>query len=426
MKNSITILIILVAGAGIGVFIDRWSSSPEEGITADAGSSEPTILYWKAPMDPNYRRDEPGKSPMGMDLVPVYAGASDEDEGIVNINPRVVNNLGVRTAAAEFGVLSRRIETVGFVGYDEETLQHIHMRVDGWIESLAITATGDAVRKGQTLFELYSPTLVNAEQEYLTAFRSSNSSLQEASHERLVALGVPASEIRRLKKTGVVNQRLTVTAQSDGFVADLAVREGVFITPASEVMSIAKLDRVWVLAEVFERQAGWIQPGQLAEVELEYLPGQRLRGTVDYVYPELDLKTRTLKVRMRFDNKAELLRPNMFARVTIHGTETAAVVNVPREALIRGGSVDRVVLALGDGKFRAQAVRVGIESGKRIEIRAGVREGDLVVTSGQFLIDSESNIDSALARMDASVITDEPGTDDMPSNDDAGDMEPDR
>jgi Cu(I)/Ag(I) efflux system membrane fusion protein len=426
MKNAITILLVLLAGAGIGIFVERWSSSPEEGTSADAGSSEPTILYWKAPMDPNYRRDEPGKSPMGMDLVPVYAGAGDEDEGIVSINARVVNNLGIRTAVAELGVLSRRIETVGFVGYDEETLQHIHMRVDGWIESLAITATGDAVTKGQTLFELYSPTLVNAEQEYLTAFRSSNSSLQKASHERLVALGVPASEIARLKKSGVVNQRLAVTAQSDGFVADLAVREGVFITPASEVMSIAKLDRVWVLAEVFERQAGWIQPGQLAEVELEYLPGQRLRGTVDYVYPELDRKTRTLKVRMRFDNKAELLRPNMFARVTIHGTETAAVVNVPREALIRGGAVDRVVLALGDGKFRAQPVRVGIESGKRVEIRTGIREGDLVVISGQFLIDSESNIDSALARMDASVITDEPDTDDMPSNGGAGDMEPDR
>ena len=403
MKNSMTVLVVLVAGIVIGVTVDRWLPGAKDDVAAGAGTTERTVLYWKAPMDPNYRRDEPGKSPMGMDLVPVYAGGADDDESVVSISPQVVNNLGVRTAAAKHGVLSRRIETVGYVGYDEDTLQHIHMRVDGWIESLAITATGDAVKTGQKLFELYSPTLVNAEEEYLTALRSNNPRLQKASHSRLMAFGVPISEINRLKKSGTVNQRLTVLAQSDGIVAELKVREGVYITPSSEVMSIAKLDRVWVLAEVFERQAGWIQPGQLAEVELEYLPGQRLQGTVDYVYPELDLKTRTLKVRMRFDNAAELLRPNMFARVTIHGTETPAVVHVPREALIRGGAVDRIVLALGDGRFRSQPVMVGIESGNRIEIRSGIAAGDLIVTSGQFLIDSESNIDSALARMSDSA-----------------------
>jgi Cu(I)/Ag(I) efflux system membrane fusion protein len=402
MKNLSTILIVLVIGVGIGVVASRWSSEPETAAMSDTAPAERKILYWKAPMDPDFRRDEPGKSPMGMDLVPVYASDSS-DASIVSIDPRVVNNLGVRTAAAQHGVLSRRIETVGYVGYDEDTLRHIHMRVDGWIESLAITATGDAVTKGQTLFELYSPTLVNAEEEYLTALKSSNTRLQQASRARLTALGVPASEITRLENSRKVSQRLTVSAQRDGFVANLEVREGVFVTPSMEIMSIATLERVWVLAEVFERQAAWIQPGQLAEVELEYLPGERLQGTVDYVYPELDPKTRTLKVRMRFDNEAELLRPNMFARVIIHGTETPAVVHVPRAALIRGGAVDRVVLALGNGKFRSQPVRIGIESGDRIEIRSGISAGDLVVTSGQFLIDSESNIEAALARMSDTV-----------------------
>jgi Cu(I)/Ag(I) efflux system membrane fusion protein len=196
---------------------------------------------------------------------------------------------------------------------------------------------------------------------------------------------------------------MAILAPNDGIVADLAVREGQFITPASDVMSIANLDRVWILAEVFERQADWIRPGQRAEVELDYLPGKRLQGTVDYIYPELDIKTRTLKVRLRFDNESGFFRPNMFARVTIHGTETAAVVHVPREALIRGGAIDRVVLALGDGKFRAQPVQIGIESGNRVEILSGVGTTDLVVTSGQFLIDSESNVESALARMDERV-----------------------
>lgn len=400
MKNTTTLIIILTAGIAIGFAVGRWSSGPAD--TADSGPTEPTVLYWKAPMDPNYRRDEPGKSPMGMDLVPVYASDSgmDDDESVVTISPQVVNNLGVRTAQVQYGVLSRRINTVGYVGYDEDTLQHIRTRVDGWIESLGVTATGDPVTKGQTLFELYSPTLVNAEEEYLTALRSGNTMLLKASGERLLALGVSAGEIDRLKRSRKVNQRLSVTAQKDGIIAELSVREGEFITPASEVMSIANLDRVWVLAEVFERQAGWIRPGQRAEVVLDYLPGKRLQGTVDYVYPELDRKTRTLKVRLRFDNKYNVFKPNMFARVTIHGDESSAVVHVPRESLIRGGITDRVVLALGDGRFRAQPVQIGIESGNRVEILSGLGSTDFVVTSGQFLIDSESNLESALARMD--------------------------
>lgn len=403
MKNIMTLLLVLIAGIGIGLFFGRGSSTPEGGAAGDAGQVERTVLYWKAPMDPNYRRDEPGKSPMGMDLVPVYASGGGDDESVVSISPQVVNNLGVRTEQAKYGILSRRIDTVGYVSFDEDTLQHIHTRVDGWIESLNITATGDPVSEGQVLFELYSPTLVNAEEEYLTALRSGNSSLLAASRKRLTALGVSSGETDRLKRTNTVNQTLTVIARSDGVVANLGVREGQFITPATDIMSIAKLDRVWVLAEIFERQAGWIQPGQRAEVELDYLPGKRLQGTVDYIYPELDLTTRTLKVRMRFDNTSDFFRPNMFARVTIHGTETAAVVHVPREALIRGGIVDRVVLALGEGKFRAQPVQIGIESGDRVEILSGIGTTDLVVTSGQFLIDSESNLESALARMDDRV-----------------------
>ena len=403
MKNTITFLIVLITGIGIGLAFSHWSSSPEYSAVTKSADTEREILYWKAPMDPNYRSDEPGKSPMGMDLVPVYAPDSGDDESVVTISPQVVNNLGVRTEQAQYSVLSRRIDTVGYVGYDEDTLQHIRTRVDGWIESLEVTATGDPVSQGQTLFELYSPTLVNAEEEYLTALRSGNSMLLRASRKRLVALGVSSGEINRLKQSRKVNQRLAVTAQRDGIVANLGVREGQYITPASDVMSIANLDRVWVLAEVFERQADWVRAGQRAEVELDYLPGKRLQGTVDYVYPELDLKTRTLKVRLRFDNKYGLFRPNMFARVTIHGTETPAVVHVSRQALIRGGTTNRVVLALGDGKFRAQPVQIGIESGDRVEILSGIGTTDLVVTSGQFLIDSESNVESALARMDERV-----------------------
>jgi len=401
MNKSIVISVLLLLAVAIGVGIGRWLPGPDAAMDMSQESGSREILYWRAPMDPNFRSDRPGKSPMGMDLVPVYADeAQTADAGLVTIDPRVVSNLGVRTAPVERGALSRRIETVGYVGYDEETLTQINTRVDGWIEHLTVTAAGDAVSRGQVLFELYSPTLVNAQQEHVAAMRSSNNALHEASLERLRALGMTPAEIDRLHETQTVEQRIRVFADNDGVVAQLGVREGVYVTPATNVMSIAALDRVWVLAEVFEREAAWVAPGQRADVRFDYLPDERWTGTVDYVYPELDPRTRTLQVRLRFDNAAGVLRPNMFARVEIFANETAPVLHVPREAVIRGGTVDRVVRALGGGQFRAQPVELGIEAGDRIEIRSGVSEGDVIVTSGQFLIDSESNIDTALTRMD--------------------------
>lgn len=410
MRKQILFAVIILAAIAAGAFVGRnWpasDNSTQRG--SDTGGRD--ILYWVAPMDANYRRDEPGKSPMGMDLVPVYADEVDAVPGTVKIDPTVVNNLGVRTTRAEKGPLSRRIETVGYISFDEDTLLHVHTRVEGWIEKLAVTATGDAVEKGQLLFELYSPTLVNAQQEYLAAVRSNNTALRSASKDRLVALGVTESEILRLQKNQSPSQRVRVYADSDGVIAHLGVREGIYVTPSTEVLSVARLDRVWVHAEVFERQSAWVIPGQEAVVELDYLPGKLWRGTVDYVYPELDPVTRTLKVRIRFDNEGEYLRPNMFARVALFGTETDPVVHVPREALIRGGSVNRVVLALGEGRFRSQPVEIGIESGDRVAILDGLAAGDVVVSSGQFLIDSESNIESALSRMDdpATEPVDEP------------------
>jgi Cu(I)/Ag(I) efflux system membrane fusion protein len=403
MNNKSLWIIFLLAAAIVGFLAGRIFAPGENGGTAatsDGGERE--ILYWVAPMDANFRRDGPGKSPMGMDLVPVYADEVDSQPGTVKIDPTVVNNLGVRTAQAERGELPRHIDTVGYVQFDEDTLHHVHTRVDGWIEKLATKATGDPVEKGQLLFELYSPTLVNAKQEFLAALRSNNTVLLQASRERLTALGVTESQIASLEKDRTAGQRVRVYAEADGVIAHLAVREGIYITPANEVMSIAELDKVWVLAEVFEREAAWVRPGQMAMVELDYLPGKMWHGTVDYVYPELDPKTRTLTVRIRFDNEDEMLRPNMFARVTIHAEDTGPVVHVPREAVIRGGSIDRVVVDLGEGRYRSRPVTLGIESNDRVAIRSGLEAGEKIVISGQFLIDSESNIEAALARMNSS------------------------
>jgi Cu(I)/Ag(I) efflux system membrane fusion protein len=269
MKKNIVIAAAIAAALAIGWFLGQGSTAPSRDNSA--ADAEREILYWVAPMDPNFRRDEPGKSPMGMDLVPVYADEVDSKPGVVSIDPTLVNNLGVRTAIAERGTLPRRIETVGYIGYDEDTLQHVHTRVEGWIEILAATATGDPVERGELLFELYSPTLVNAQQEYLAALASNNAGLRDASRDRLKALGVTDREIARLDEERQASQRVRIYAESDGVIAELGVREGMFVTPATEVMSIAQLDEVWVVAEVFERQSAWVEPGQEATVELERL-----------------------------------------------------------------------------------------------------------------------------------------------------------
>ncbi len=400
MKNTLYTSIAIVMAVALGFLIGRSNDGVAGG---DASGTEREVLYWVAPMDSSYRRDEAGKSPMGMELLLVYADEVDGQPGVIKIDPTVVNNLGVRTAIAKRGRLSRQIDTVGYVGYDEDTLHHVHTRVDGWIERLETKASGDPVTKGQLLFEFYSPTLVNAQEEYLTALRSNNSLLLKASRDRLAALGMNAGEVARLDRERTVRQRIRVTAQADGVIVQLGVREGAYVTPATDIMSVAQLDKIWVIAEVFERQSGWVKAGQHAMVELDYVPGKVWHGVVDYVYPELDAKTRTLKVRLRFDNTSNVLRPNMFARVTIEGEDFGDVIHVPRESVIRGGAVNRVVVVLGDGRFRVTPVKIGIESAGRVEIRSGLSVGDRVVTSGQFLIDSESNIKAALARMDGAI-----------------------
>ncbi len=358
---------------------------------------EKKLLYWVAPMDANYRRDKPGKSPMGMDLVPVY---DDGEEGLtVKISPAVENNMGVRTAIVKKDKLWRRIDTVGYVDFDENKISHIHLRTKGWIEKLLIKSEGERVKKGQLLFEVYSPELVNAQEEYLQALRSGRKGLSSASRERLEALGISAAQIKKLNKKRRSSQFVKIFAKQDGIVAKLNVREGMFVMPQKEVMSLADLSSVWILAEVFESQADWVKQGQSADVKLSYLPGRIWEGEVEYIYPSLDPKTRTLKVRLRFDNVDEALKPNMFAGVTIYGGAKREVIIIPREALIRTGNDERVIISVGEGRFQPRDVTAGIESGEYIEIIKGLAVGDKVVTSGQFLIDSEASLKASIARM---------------------------
>jgi Cu(I)/Ag(I) efflux system membrane fusion protein len=360
-----------------------------------AGSGERKILYYRHPHNPAITSDAPRKDEMGMDFVPIY----EEGGTSVKISPAVVQNMGVRTAVVERDKLWRRIDTVGYVDFDENRLSHIHLRIDGWIEKLAVKSEGERVSKSDVLFELYSPTLVNAQEEYLQALASGSQRLASASRERLRLLGVAAAQIDQLEKSRKVQQKLQIFAPQDGIVARLNVREGMFVKPATEVMMLADLSTVWLLAEVFESQSDWVRVGAPAEVKLSYLPGREWQGRVEYVYPSLDPKTRTLKVRLRFDNPDEDLKPNMFADVVIFGGARKDILVIPREALIRTGDQDRVILAMGEGRFKPRKVTAGMESGDWVEIQHGLREGDRVVISGQFLIDSEASLKASIQRM---------------------------
>lgn len=372
-------------------------SLPVPALAAEQDDRE--ILYWVAPMDANYRRDKPGKSPMGMELVPVYADADGGDGSSISIAPEVVQNLGVRTAVAERSRLWRGIDTVGYVDYDESKVSHIHLRTEGWIENLAVESEGERVTRGQRLFNLYSPALVNAQEEFVQALVGGNKGLIRASRSRLTALGIPGSQIKRLEKERKASQTIPIYAPQDGVVASLSVRDGMYIKPATRVMSLADLSSVWLLAEVFERQADWVEVNQPAEVTLAFLPGRTWEGRVEYIYPSLDPKTRTLKARLRFPNPDEALKPNMYANVIIYGGPKDDVVVIPIEALIRTGREERVVIALGKGRFESRTVRAGIESGEWVEVIEGVQPGEDIVVSGQFLIDSEASLKASMMRM---------------------------
>jgi len=366
-------------------------------------SNEP--LYWVAPMDANYQRDKPGKSPMGMALVPVYADdgkGPDEGAGTIRISSNVINNLGVRTVAAQYQPLHTQINTVGYIVYDEDKLVHIHPRVQGWIEKLYVKSIGDPVKKGQALYDIYSPELVNAQEELLLALERKNQRLINAAENRLVALQLPKSAIKTLMKTRQVKQNITFYAPQNGVVENLKIREGFFVKPGSTLMAIGDLSEVWVEAEVFERQAALVRTGTPVTMTLDYIPGKRWQGKIDFIYPTLDAKTRTVKVRLRFKNENSEFKPNMFAQIAIHTSADESALLIPKEALIRTGTQDRVVLALGQGSFKSIEVGVGRFDSDNVEILSGLSAGELVVSSAQFLLDSESSKTSDFQRMNGS------------------------
>ncbi|MGF1759566.1 efflux RND transporter periplasmic adaptor subunit [Photobacterium sagamiensis] len=402
MKSLSVAVLALAIGGALGYFAYQ---PINEALHTDgqSASSSNEPLYWVAPMDPNYKRDKPGKSPMGMDLIPVYeedlAGGQDDVAGTVTINPAVENNLGVKVAPVLQQKLAPQIETVGYVAFDESRLWQINSRVSGWIQKLNIAAIGEKVKKGEVLFELYSPDLVRAQEELLNAKRMGKAVLVKGAKERLISLGVDSAQINQILRRGKAKRDIAIKAPSDGVIATLNVRDGAYLSPAQAVISGGSLSEVWVDAEVFERQSHWVKQGAAAEMTLDALPGQAWEGKIDYVYPVLDAKTRTLRVRLKFDNQNGDLKPNMFANITLMPKIDELSRVIPQQAVIRSGNMTRVVLALGEGKFRSTRILTGREAAGQIEVLEGLSETDKVVTSAHFLLDSESSQSADFSRM---------------------------
>ncbi|MEN8214409.1 MAG: efflux RND transporter periplasmic adaptor subunit [Pseudomonadota bacterium] len=367
-----------------------------------AKPAEKRILYWVAPMDPNYRRDEAGKSPMGMDLVPVYDEGVEADAGdypAITINPTVMHNLGLRTAKAERRDLQIEIHTPGIVDFDETRISHIHPRAEGWFEKLHVRAEGDPVKAGDVLGEFYSPEILAAQVDFLVALDSSQHGKLDSARNGLRLLGVPEASIKLIEKQRKTINSVPVISPANGIITRLGVREGMYAVPASEAFSIADLDHVWVKVDVYEHQIASLQIGLDAEIHVPAWPGRVWKGQVAYIYPQLNAKSRTLGLRLVFANPGHDLRPNMFAEVVIRAAPKKQVVAIPKEAVIVTGERQAVVKALGEGRFQPVDVTTGISQAGRIEIISGIAEGDEVVTSGQFLIDSESALQASFLRL---------------------------
>lgn len=356
-------------------------------------------LYWVAPMDSGFRQDKPGVSPMGMALVPVY-NEPDTAPGVVKISPNISQNMGVKTATVSKQALTQQIQTVGYIQYNENLLAHVHPRVAGWINQLFVKSEGIYVEQGDPLFSLYSPELVNAQEEYLLALSRQQNSLIKATEARLKSLQIDEGIIQKIKSQRKSQQNITFYAPQSGVVSRLKVREGFYIQPGNELMTLADLSSVWLEIELTEHKLSWVNNGDQVMMKSMSLPGQTFNGTVDFVYPFLDAKSKTGKVRLAFENSHNMLKPNMIADIQINPKQNIEAIAVPRSAVIRTGNQDRVVWALGDGQFKSVAVELGQSNAEYFAILSGLAVGDEVVTAAQFLIDSESNKMSDFNRFD--------------------------
>jgi membrane fusion protein, copper/silver efflux system len=391
MKTFLLLVTVAIAAALAGYqYAQRKDAAPPP-------QAERKVLYWYDPMVPQQKFEKPGKSPfMDMQLVPRYA--DEAGAGTVSISPQVVQNLGMRTAEAKTGALESRFEAVGSVAYNERGVVQLQARASGFVEKLHARAPLDPVRKGAPLVDILYPEWAGAQEEFLFLLKT-NSSLAQAARQRLTLLGMSEAEIAALERVGAPRARTTLRSPIDGVVAELGVREGMTVMPGAALFRIVDLSTVWVNAEVPETQAGWVRPGSRVEARVAAYPDAIFQGKVGAILPEVNAATRTLRARIELANPGARLKPGMFATLVFSARRAGDAVLVPSEAVIRTGTRDVVIVALGEGRFRATEVEVGAEALGRSEIRKGIAAGDKVVLSGQFLIDSEASLAGTLARL---------------------------
>ncbi len=407
---------------------------------------EKEVLFYRNPMNPAITSPVMMQDDMGMDYIPVYAnnGSADEPVGTVTIDPVTVQNIGVRTSIAEMRDLSRTLKGLGRVDLNEERLARLHPKTSGWIETLMVDETGKRVSKDTILLGIYSPELVSAQQEYLVALdnwemvrnssstqmKRSSKTILNSARERLQLFDVAEHQIIELEKTRKTKKQLHIHSPFEGRVMHIGARKGQYVTPKDEIYLIADLSRIWVNVDVFEDELSWLKVGDRAEMRVMAEPGRSYSGKITFIHPVLNPKSRSVQVRLEFDNDDLSLKPGMFANVTLYVDPQSNAVVVPSEAIVRSGSREQVFIVREPGKFEPREVTLGVSAEGMTQILSGVNAGEEVVTSSQFLIDSESKLREATAKMMAVMAleseADAPDMSDMTMDDmDMDDMDMD-
>jgi RND family efflux transporter MFP subunit len=393
--------VLLAVLAGSAVFIGCHKKNDTRKTT------EQETIY-TCPMHPTYLSHLPGNCPIcGMKLVPVEGGPVPQKENGngngVKIDPAMIQSIGVQTEKASRRTLTRDIRTSATIMPDERRMATITTKIMGYVEKLHVNYTGQHVQKGQPLYDLYSPDLLSAQSEYLDAFknsRSQDSGLLQSARLRLLNWDVTESQIADLEKRGAPQKAITVVSPASGIVTEKMIVEGQNIEPGMQLYKIVDYSRVWVDGALYQQDVPLVNVGQEGTVELDYYPGERFHGKVTYIAPEMNMESRTLKIRLELANtKAIKMKPGMNATVTIHSVMKTSAVTVPDQAVIRSGLRTIVVLAKGGGYFEPREIKTGGSAGGYTEIVQGVDEGEDIVISSQFLIDSESNLKAAVMKM---------------------------
>jgi membrane fusion protein, copper/silver efflux system len=410
-STIITAVVMLALGLAAGYWFAEGSSD-----TSPAASAERKPLFYRSPMNPSVTSPVPAKDAMGMDYVPVYADDDSGEKavpGTVKLDPVVSQSIGIRTAVARRTSMTRSVRAVARVDFDEERMARLHPKVEGWISKLIVDKTGENVEKDSVLLSIYSPRLVSTQQEYLLALqnlealksspieeiRKGAEQLAASSRERLQLFDVPEHQIRQLEQTGEIQKNLHIHTPVSGTVITIGAREGQYVTPRTELYMVVDLSKVWVYADIYEFELPWVRVGDKVEMTLTGIPGRTFTGAVDYIYPYAESRTRSIKVRLTFDNPGLLLKPEMFAEVVIQSDEIVDAIVIPSEAVVRSGQNERVFVVRAPGQFEPTVVKLGFQSAGEVAVLEGLNDGDEVVISAQFLVDSESSLREATSKM---------------------------